>query len=272
MDLLGGILGLGAGLAVGIGTGNPFAGIAAGSAVYGGVAGSNAANEQAEAQQRIAQSQLTERQRERQMALGFAAASPAELSARSRLLDLQGQVLGQANRELEFLASGLDARSPGAREAGQGLYSGIISRQRAQQRSLLESNLRRRFGSGYGTSSAGLAALGQFDQQTADIGVQAIPYFLQQAYGAIGETTQLENVLAGRQVNASLGTSVAQFAGAENLGSFLRAQAQGQFASSIGQAGIGALASMGAQGKLSWDWNNFNPFEKSNLSPTGTTV
>lgn len=180
------------------------------------------------AQQALAQSQEAQARADRAQMLQYAGASPAELQARQNLLDLQSQVLGRTNRELEFLQRGLDIKSPGAAEAGQGLFSSIIMRQRQAQRAQLESTLRRRFGAGYETTSAGQAALSQFDQGTSDVAVQAIPQFLQTAYGAIGQTATLEDTLARRQMGAIQGTPVAQYAGSEYVGAIQRGIAEAQ--------------------------------------------
>lgn len=198
------------------------------------------------AQQALAQSQEAQARADRVQMLQYAGASPAELQARQSLLDLQSQVLGRTNRELEFLQRGLDIKSPGAAEAGQGLFSSIIMRQRQAQRAQLESTLRRRFGAGYETTSAGQAALSQFDQGTSDVAVQAIPQFLQTAYGAIGQTATLEDTLARRQMGAIQGTPVAQYAGSEYVGAIQRGLAAEQNRQSqLGLLGTAAGAGLG---------------------------
>lgn len=217
----------------------------------GGIASFFGGRSQASAQQRIAESQLqasreaiAQQRREREQALGFAGPSATELDMQSQMLNLSSQVLGRANRELEFLSRGLDISAPGAAQAGRGLFSELIARTRASQRSNLEMQLRERLGAGYATSSAGQAALQQFDVGTTDIGVQAIPQFLQTAYGAMQAPLSLEDVIKRRQIGAASGTAVAplmfqgaQFAGAENVGSALRGQALGQFGSTLSNVG-----------------------------------
>lgn len=227
--------------------------ITAGLMLGGGLLSFLGGQSQASAQQRMAMAQeqaardmIAERRKERAMALRFAAPSTTELDAQRSLLDLQSQVLGRTQRELSFLQRGLDINSPGAAEAGQGLFSSILARTRANQRVALESRLRQRFGAGYATTSAGQQALQSFDVGTADLGVQAIPQFLQTAYGAIGQTSSLENALKARQIAAAQATPVSsaiqagipQF-GAANVGAI-----QGGAA----LAGLGnTLASFGGQ-------------------------
>lgn len=193
--------------------------------------------EAAAAQGRIAEAQLAQAQSEREQALGYAGESPGEMAARLQLLELQQQVLGRTNRELEFLQSGLNMRSPGAAEAGQGLFSSIIMRQRQAQRSQLESTLRRRFGSGYATTSAGQAALQQFDQGTADVAVQAIPQFLQTAYGSIQASASLEDLVKRRQIGALTGTPIIPYTGASEVGGLQSNLVQQQMLGSILQTG-----------------------------------
>jgi hypothetical protein len=225
------------------------------AAGIGGVASFFGGRAQASAQQRIAEAQLqaareaiAQQRREREQALGFAGPSSVELDMQSQMLDLSNQVLGRANRELQFLSQGLDITSPGAAQAGRGLFSELIARTRANQRSSLQMQLQERLGAGYATSSAGQSALQQFDQGTADIGVQAIPQFLQTAYGAMQAPLTLQDAISRRQIGAATGTPVApmmfqtsQMAGAENVGSALRGQALGQFGSTISNLGGMAL-------------------------------
>jgi hypothetical protein len=228
---------------------------AGGSALVGGALSFFGGRSQASAQQRMAESQLqaareaiAQQRREREQALGFAGPSSIELDMQSQMLDLSRQVMGRANRELQFLSQGLDVANPGASQAGRGLFSELIARTRANQRGSLQMQLQERLGAGYATSSAGQSALQQFDQGTADIGVQAIPQFLQTAYGAMQAPLTLQDAISRRQIGAASGTPVApmmfqgaQFAGAGDVGSALRGQALGQFGSTVSNLGGMAL-------------------------------
>jgi len=258
--------------------------IAALGALGGGVLSFLGGQSQAEAQQRMAEEQsaalreqtrlaIEQRTKERNLALGFAAPSASELSAQQNFLDLQEQILGRTRRELQFLERGLDLTAPGAAEAGRGLFSSIIARTRATQRAQLESQLRQRFGAGYATTSAGQSALQQFDQGTADIGVQAIPQFLQSAYGAIEAPVNLEGRIKARQIAASQGTPLsdiyaasagpfAQLAGASQVGAIQRGEALGRFGNVI--SGLGGQAfGYGLQNKFGMDVANAQNFSNN---------
>jgi type II secretory pathway pseudopilin PulG len=215
---------------------------------FGGRSQARAQQSIAEAQLQAAREAIAQQRSEREQALSFAGPSASILDMQSQMLDLSRQVLGRANRELQFLSQGLDVTSPGASEAGRGLFSEFLGRTRNLDRAKLESRLRTTLGPNYAATSAGQSALRQFDQQTADIGVQAIPQFLQTAYGAMQAPLTLEDAIKRRQIGAATGTSVAplmfqssQMAGAENVGSALRGQALGQLGSGISNIGGMAL-------------------------------
>lgn len=254
----------GSGAAAGAAIGSAFGGIGAvpGALIGGtlGFFGGLSSRSAARGQQALAQAQLEEARRTREQALQFAGPSSVELDAQRQLLELQTQVLGRANRELDFLSRNLDLRTPGAAEAGQGLFSQLISRQRLNQRVALESQLRQRLGAGYATTSIGQQALQAFDQGTVDVGVQAIPQFLQTAYGAVQAPVALEDVIKRRQVAALTGTPVTPFAGAGNLAQILQGQQMTQQIGSMFQLG-GILAGK----KFGSETNNF--FVDNSTSP-----
>lgn len=202
-----------------------------------GLFGGISARSSARGQQAMAQAQLDEARRTQQQALGYAGPSAAELEGQRQLLSLQEQVLGRANRELDFLSRNLDLRSPGALQAGQGLFSQLIARQRLNQRAALESSLRARLGEGYATTSIGQQALQSFDQGTIDVGTQAIPQFLQTAYGAIQAPMALEDAIKRRQIGALTSTPVTPYAGAGNLAQVLQGQQMTQQLGSLFQLG-----------------------------------
>jgi len=222
-----------------IGSFIPGIGTAIGAGIGGllGLGSGLSSSSAARAQQAMAQAQLDEARRARELALGFAGPSSVELQGQQQLLALQEQVLGRANRELDFLSRNLDLRSPGALQAGQGLFSQLIARQRLNQRSALESQLRQRLGAGYATSSIGQQALQAFDQGTVDVGVQAIPQFLQTAYGAIQAPLSLEDAIKRRQIGAAVQTPITPYAGAGNLAQVLQGQQMTQQIGSLFQLG-----------------------------------
>lgn len=234
-----GSTGTGAATGAAIGSVVPGIGTAAGAVIggalgfFGGLSSSSAAR----GQQAMAQAQLDEARRTREQALGYAGPSAAELEGQRQLLSLQEQVLGRANRELDFLSRNLDLRAPGAMQAGQGLFSQLIARQRLNQRSALESQLRQRLGEGYATTSIGQQALQSFDQGTIDVGTQAIPQFLQTAYGAIQAPMSLEDQIKRRQIGALTQTPITPYAGAQNLAQVLQGQQMTQQIGSLFQLG-----------------------------------
>jgi len=193
-----------------------------------GLFGGGEQEEAAAAEQAMAQAQLEEAQRTRQMAFGIAGPSSSDLFAQSQYLNLSQQILGRTGRELENLSKNLAVSTQGQSLEGEGLFSNLIARTRAADRSRLVQSLRARFGSGAETSSVGMEALGRFDQQTVDIGIKAIPTFLETAQQSLGNITNLENVLKSRQVNAILGTPTTQYMGADQIGRLREAQANQQ--------------------------------------------
>jgi hypothetical protein len=222
--------------------------IGTGINAIGGIIQGNAQQDIAQQQYRASQEAIAQQRREREQALGFAAPSSTELDAKSQMLQLQQQVLGRAQNELQFLQRGLDLTHPGASEQGAGLFSSILARTRANQRDQLAMQLSERLGPGYATTSAGQDALRQFDVGTADVAAQAIPQFLSTAYQAIQAPVTLEDALKRRQIAAASGTPVApmmfqgsQFAGAGSVGGALMGQALGQFGSNIANLGGQAM-------------------------------
>lgn len=257
-----------------------ISGIGGALSFLGGQSQAEAQQRLAEQQQRMSEEMIKERRKEREMALAFAAPSTTELDAQRSLLDLQSQVLGRTQRELSFLQRGLDLTSPGAAEAGQGLYSSMIARTRATQRAALESQLRRRFGAGYATTSAGQSALQQFDIGTADLGVQAIPQFIQTAYGAINAPVALEDILKKRQIAAAQATAVSPsiqagipFAGASNVGAIQGGAALAGLGNTIAGFGGQMLGYQMQQDRLKTmrDMFGSSPMRMQSQAPIGGT-
>lgn len=193
------------------------------------------AKREAEAKQNIAQAQLAQAERERQYSLSRAEVSSSELENQRVLNQIRDQVVGQGQKEIEFLQKGLDLREPGASAFGQGLYSSILLRQREAQKQMLESQLRQRFGAGYATSSAGMAALNQFQQQTADLATQMLPSVLQAQAAAATGAGSYEDMLKKRQIAASQGASTTPYQGASEIYNLEMARANQGLWSSIGK-------------------------------------
>lgn len=260
----------GSGAAAGAAIGSAFGGVGAlPGAVIGGALGffgGLSSRSAARGQQAMAQAQLDEARRTREQALSFAGPSASDLSGIQSMLALQEQILGRANRELDFLSRNLDLRAPGALQAGQGLFSQLIARQRFDQRSALESRLRQRLGEGYATTSIGQQALQAFDQGTIDVGVQAIPQFLQTAYQAIQAPMSVEDAIARRRIGALTQTPITPYAGAQNLAQVLQGQQTTQQIGSLFQ-----LGGMMAGQKLGAPQYNFDTsqFAQNNLLQGG---
>jgi hypothetical protein len=147
----------------------------------------------------------------------------------------------------------LDSADPALIEAGkqaldmlQGKQAASLAplqNQRAQQRAALEQNLQKQLGSDYATSTAGIQALNNFDQQTSNLSTQLQQSTLSQFMGYVGMGEQAGNMqnnignAAGlsaqrgainqRQVNALLGTNVDP--GLQFTGSMARANASQAF-------------------------------------------
>lgn len=237
-------------------------GVATGGLSEAGRSISENADKTARAQQAAAEAQKSQAQRDREQMLGFAAASPSELATQKQALELQNQIFGRTNRELEFLQKGLDMKSPGAAEAGQGLFSSILLRKMDQEEAEMDTVMRGRFGPNWRSTSAGIAAMTQFQQSKSDRLVSAIPQFLQTAYGAMQATTSLENVLKNRSMAAMQATPLTPFAGAEQVGTIQRGMQQQQMTGSLIQLGgtvLGAVAGgpagAAAGGKIAGGFN-----------------
>jgi hypothetical protein len=90
-----------------------------------------------------------------------------------------------------------------------------------------------------------------------DLGVQAIPQFLQQAYQSIGATTAIDQAVKARQIGAAQATAVSPLAlqasyqmGAGNVGAIQTGQALSQFGNLIGGIGGQALGYQMQRGML----------------------
>lgn len=249
--------------------GGPIGAVAGG--LVGGAVG--AGNQSNQAQQDAAQAQLAQRERERQQAMGFAQTA-ADYSAPTgqELVQLQAQIdnysrtMNLQSADLARQEKLINAIDPALIEAGnqalqllQGKSAPVLSpmlQQRQQDRTKLESTLQSQLGGGYATSTAGIQALNQFDQQTNLLTSQA-----QQQYagnllgvsasvrpnmsGIINQNSQSLNGLSSsilgntgdiqkRQQNAytNLGNaagmnSLVPYAGAPYVGNYLNGQMWG---------------------------------------------
>lgn len=262
---------IGGSVAVGAGVGNYFAGRSA----------ADAQKSIAEQQLAMAWEILNRQSKDRETAVGMSTPSPQEMAQISKQLNMSMQSL---NSQLASIAKDeelLHAVDPALKQAGVQAYQLLkgeeaaalapIRAERARQRQSLESSLRDQLGSGYATSTAGIQALNQFDQDTAGTLQNAQQQTLQSFLGlsasirpdvsgklgrAFGGASQigavglagLQNV-AGRKVAAFTGSPISYqnllgTAGADQVGNLANAQALGNLFGNLGQAG-GALAGAG---------------------------
>jgi len=268
--------------------------ISTGAAIGAGVAGSligggiqaDAARGAARAQERSAREQLAFAKESQKRAIE-AAESPQQLAQLEKSIAQQERGV---QREEKFLSS-IDPTLVEASQQALRLLRGEESQataparqQRQRQRQMLVDQLREQLGPGAETSSAGIQALNQFDQQTsahlsgvqqqslgtllgssqqsAGMGRSSLAQFGQQGLGI----AQGFGNIAGRQVNAITGSqnAVSQ-AGAGVTGAagsgFVGQQLGGQLLSGIG----GGLAQAGMQSAFG------TPSTPSALTPGGFT-
>ncbi len=217
--------------------------------LQGAITGANAT---ADAYQNAANAQLAQQRADREQALKFAAPSAAELAQLQQSITLNNQDI---SRKQKLLASADPAMIEAGKQAlklMQGKNASAIApyqNQRAQQRAQLEQGLSQRLGGDYATSSAGIQALNNFDQQTAN-GLQAVQQqTLGQFMGYVGGSEQFgntqanignkENIAAAygnigsRQANAISGNRIDAQLG--YMGDLMRTTSQQQFLSSMYQ-------------------------------------
>lgn len=167
------------------GVGGFILGGPAGAAIGAGVLGSSGASVDAAnanqniamAQMQMAQQVLAQQQQDRQTALGLAKPSMQELAMIQQQQQMGYQSLTGQLTALKGQEQLLNSVDPALRSAGEQAYQLLQGKQAAavaplqeqlsRQRAALQSNLRAQLGSGYETSSAGMAALSRFDNDAA---------------------------------------------------------------------------------------------------------
>lgn len=224
------------GAATGASVGGPWGAVIGGAI---GLAGGIAQSQQNNAQQDMANAGLAQQQATRAQTMQFLAPSPQELQQLQQSISVNNTKINQ-NQAL------IDSSDPALLEVGkqtlallQGKQAGIVEplmQQRAQQRAQLENQLRQQFGSGYASSSAGIQALNQFDQQTAQTAQNA-------------QFTALNQLLPQNYNNATMGQQgiqqgIANSSGlAAQYGAIGVRQAQGLAGAPITMAGSPFLGS-----------------------------
>lgn len=272
--------------------------LGAGSIAGKAIAGSKAARAaESAAQARISGArevidlQTQERRRIEKVAQEAAAPSVRELESINRLVDQNTRNLDTAfsalNQELRTLEETTD---PAIKAAGENITALLrgeaakalapVRRERQRQKTELEGQLRARLGSGFRTSTAGIQALQNFNDQTQLLVSETQNRALQtatQTFGTIagarragvsgaaqlagvgaqvrGTEVQAEQVIAGRRARAATAGlqqpisfgGILETAGEQFQGDVIRAETFSQAAGTIGQLGGVALGA-GAAG------------------------
>lgn len=173
----------------------------------------------------------------RNQALGLAQPSAAELAQTGINLQLQNQDMSQQMQALQRDQSILDAVDPAVKEAGnqalqllQGKTAQSVQPaldQRNRQRTQLEQTLADRLGPDYASSSAGAAALRNFDNDTSTqmngIQQQTLSQLLGVASGAsnaLNPVNQVANAYSSLGSLNSYGTQAAQNEVAQQVNAF----------------------------------------------------
>ncbi len=249
------------------------AAVGTGVQVAGAVGAAGAAGEAAEAEARRLQAQEEQARLEREQAEvrrqeAIVAAEPTsqELALQEKNLAFQERAIARAEKRFQAI-------DPAIIEAGQQAHSLLkgkeaailqpIRRNRERQRRQLESNLRQQLGSGYASSTAGIEALGRFDERTGDFMLQAQSQALGQSVDvargltaarpselALAQMGSLNmaalNRIQSRRVSARLAKvpSVTKFAGGAAAGEAAIARGEQAKFRAIGEIG-GAVGSLG---------------------------
>lgn len=240
----------------------------AGATVVGSIISSNkqagAAASAAEAQERAAGANLAQSKKDRDAAVK-AADSPQELAALERSFAAQETNLARSEKLLASVDPALMEASQQALRLLRGEDASVLAplkSQRARQRKLLLDQLRSQLGPGAETSSAGIQALTQFDQETSGLVAGAQQSSLgqllgsaqtssgqgrqgaAQAAGGFAQTGGLFGNIASRKSSAFLGSGVGTAgvatigaAGSQFVGDSLRARGEGQAISALGKFG-----------------------------------
>ena len=237
-------MGLATAAAIGIGAG----------LVATGVGGAVAAN----AQGKAANAQLDEARRQREAVMAASAPSPAEIAAMDRAVALGEAAVARQERVLDAVDPTLIEAGQQALELLRGKDAEILAplrKQRADQREALRQRLADQLGGGFETSSAGIKALNEFDNQTAGFlgqaQLNAVSGLLGTTLGArqqvnplasVNTFASLADMLGGpnrRAVAGLTGTPITPYAGAPFVGAAAGGQALTGFGT--GLVGLGGM-------------------------------
>jgi hypothetical protein len=278
-------------------------------ALVGGAIGS--ANQSNTAQTNAAMAQLQQREKERNEAMGYAkkaaefaaptgqeiAQMQAQIDNYSRTIALQGANLARQEKLINAVDPALIEAGHQALALLQGKSAPVLNpmlQQRAQDRAKLEGALKTQLGGGYASSTAGIQALNQFDQQTNMLTSQSQAQYMGSLLGVsasvrpdiggmINNNAQVLNGMSNsilgnagniqsRQANAytNLGNaagmnSLVGYAGAPYMGDYLNGQMWGgifngglKAAGTIGGAMIGGPMGASAGNQAAPQFNSPN--------------
>lgn len=184
-------------------------------------AATNAANAQKDAQTQALADARADRERAYADAQKAALPSTEELAAAKRLSDRNESALTAQLSKIAEAQKVLDAVDPSVKEAGkqtlellQGKTSAMLDpviKGRDRQRLELENKLAARLGPGFRTSSAGIAALNSFDNDTTGIIANVQSQALNQVAGITSSLGALSSNIRANQVsqtNAAFGQAL----------------------------------------------------------------
>lgn len=228
--------------------------------IGGFMSGLTGAGAVADAQGRAAQAQFGQQQADRSQAMKLMMPTDAEIQQLQQAMAVNQQGIDQSQK----LLASVDPAIMSILQGGDSPMLAPIKNQRAQQRAQMEQDLEQQLGPGYKTSSAGIQALNNFDQQTSNVMTQAQQATLgqygqlqgmfhgqqQQGIGNISALTGQQYGWQGAQMNALMGTPVNP--GLQYSGQLANAQANNLW----GVAPLVSLGSGGANAYSSWQQGN----------------
>lgn len=143
--------------------------VGAGAALAGGYLAYKGAEDQAEATGNAARAQQQQAQADRQLAMSLAQPTTAELERLQKQIQLADGAISRQEKILDAVDPALMEAGRQALQLMRGQEATVLSplkQQRQLQRDQLVNNLRQQMGPGAETSTPGVTALNQFDQET----------------------------------------------------------------------------------------------------------
>lgn len=241
---------------------------AAAGTVAGGTMSVIGGKQQADAQQGIANAQQYQANLERQYNMNVAAPTAGEIEMLQNQLQNYNQTLGLQQAQLQRDTSLYNTLNPqlmsllnGGSAPTLSPYMNIVG----QQRNQLSTDLARQLGPGWEQTTAGQQALQNFNLQSSNQGAQIQQSYMgtlmanqlalgssiagqanqgAQTLGALGKDYMSGAMgLQGQQLQASMGSSMTPYAGAQYAGDLMR----GQMWSNMGSSMMNMGGQMGGQ-------------------------